>query len=143
VKRGDDRLRLVIRLREQREHEHLVARAQAQRQAAVARERVSDLLRAMNELGPEIGTVTDAQGLRGTRMGALGLADEAVVTERERQTAERRADQAEGRRKEAAIARRSVERLEERRDAEVAREAELRRQHHDDEAGLGVWRRSR
>jgi len=143
VSKREDRLPVVIRLREEREREHLVARAQAQRRAAIAQSRVSGLLQAMTDLQPKAGAVLDTNGLQVTRLGALGLADEAVLSERERRAAEVAAEQAERRRQQAAIARRSVERLKQRRDAEVEREEKRRQQQREDEMGLAAWRRSR
>ena len=139
----EDRLPLVIRLREQREQEHLIARASAQRRAAVAQSRVSGLLQAMTDLHPEPGTQLAAGGLHASRLGALGLADEAVLADRERRAAERAGEEAEKRRQQAAIARRSVERLKERRDADAARDEGRRQARRDDEMGLTAWRRSR
>lgn len=138
-----DRLPLVIRLRKQREQEHLVARAAAQRRAAVAQSRISGLLRAMDELHPAAGSTVDAQGLQAARLGALGLADSAVEADRERRSAERAGEQAEQQRQQAAIARRSVERLQQRRELETARDAQRQQARRDDEVALTTWRRSR
>lgn len=141
--RREDRLPLVIRLREQREQEQVVARASAQRRAAVAQSRVSGLLQSMSDLAPAPGTRVDVNGLQIGRIGALGLADEAVLADRERRAAERAGEEAELRRQEAAISRRSVERLKERRDDESDREAARRQARRDDENGIAAWRRSR
>lgn len=138
-----DRLPVVLRLRELREQEATVARAAARRRAADAAARTSMAAFARDRAGVPAGTAADAAGLEAARLQGLALDDEVRRAAEQQVTADRAADRAEDVRVGAAVARRSVERLQERRTAEHTEAAAKVAARRDDDVALQVWRRSR
>jgi hypothetical protein len=138
-----DRLHVVLRLREMREQEALVARAEACRNAAEAAARTSVAALALAGGVVEAGTRSNALGLQAARLQGLALGDELAMASDVQASADRAAARAEDVRVQTAIARRSVERLQERRSAQLAAATAKTEARRDDDIALQVWRRTR
>lgn len=134
-------LKAVLRVRSLLERRALAEHAIAERHAgaahAAAEQARGDLASHRFETGP-----TSAAGLAGARVGALALQDGALRAEQRELSAGREAELAAQRRVQAAVARRSVERLDERRSAAIASEAAKRVERQLDDLAIDRWRRS-
>lgn len=136
-------LATVIRQRELVEQRHLVGRAHAERALSAAKQHA---LYAEQRLAGGVvrgGETMTSAGVRAIRTQGLALIDELTLRADEVVSAQRRVEQAEAQRIQAAIARRSVERLKQRRDEAAAIEATRRQQARDDELAMIVWRQNR
>lgn len=138
-----DRLETLLHVRDLVEKRRLAERAAAERehQAAVKAEQAARAARSA--LVPIAGSWQDADELVVDRLVGMALQDAVVTAGMNVENASRQVDIAERRRTLAAIERRSVERLKERRDEEAAKEAAKVDGRRLDEAGLTVWRRRR
>ncbi|MFA9430929.1 hypothetical protein [Egicoccus sp. AB-alg2] len=135
-----DRMKVVLQVREGIERRRLAEQAAAQLRLELARERHEQAVIALEGRGVPVD-VAGVDGLRQHRLGSLALND-AVERAREQQRLARQdAEVAERQRIDAAIARRSAERLAERRQAEAAARASRAAEIQLDAVALETWRR--
>jgi hypothetical protein len=134
-------LAAVLRVRTLLERRALAEHAAAERAVVVARGEVAVAREARAGHRPQVGS-TDPRALLASRVGGLAL-DEQVARAGERQLATGREAEVTGQRRvAAAVARRSVERLDERRHAAAAVAAAKRTERQLDDLALDRWRRS-
>ncbi len=138
-----DRLDTVIRQRELIEQRHLVARAEAERARLRAEERAARAQARVEGGVVTGGTLMTGAGLQTLRTQGLALTIDLAAHRDDAAAAQRTADRAEAERVQAAIARRSVERLQQRRADAARRDAERHQQRRDEDAALIAWRRRR
>lgn len=138
-----DRLSTVVRLRELREREQLVAGAVAHRNEVHARARVATAARELAGNDLPAGTMTQSAGLGANRLAALALGEQLTGAQAAQHAAEHATERAELARIEATVARRSVERLRDRRKARADGQAAKAASRRDDDLALQSWRRSR
>ena len=135
-------LETVRRVRELKERERLAEQARARRAADDAELVMVQRQEAHAQERPPAGGV-DVAGLRAHRVAVAALGDAVDRATETRAAADAAHARASERTVEAAIARRSSERLLERRDAtEAAAVAKLEDRRRDD-IGLQLWRRNR
>jgi hypothetical protein len=134
-------LAAVLRVRSLLERRALAAQAVAEHEAATARavaERARETRAAHRE---RTGPVSTA-GLASARVGALALQDGVLRARQQVTNTTREAELAATRRVEASVARRSVERLDERRRAATAAAVAKRVERQLDDLAIDRWRRS-
>jgi hypothetical protein len=136
-----DRLATVLRVRGLQERRRQAEEAAARRRAREAERERREAERARDEAATVPGTVARAQLLVLHRLGGLAHAERAEEAGQRQAAAEGELSDAQRRTVEAAVARRSVERLQERRTEEVVRRVERSEQRRTDEAAMQVWRR--
>lgn len=141
--RRKDRMATVLRVRELVEHQRQADRAHAAGEVARASAARHDALAARAEAGASVGDAVTPAQLASVRSGAIALEDLVRHTTGEQRVAERKLTGAERRLTEAAIARRSAERLQERRELAEAREVQRVEDRRADDVGLQQWRSQR
>jgi flagellar biosynthesis chaperone FliJ len=134
-------LKAVLRVRSLMERRALAEHAMAEREAAAARATVEHARAARSAHRSGFGPMT-AAGLTGARAGAMALHDDVLRADQQELAAGREAELAGQRRVEAAIARRSVERLDERRTVAAATAAAKRVERQLDDLAIDRWRRA-
>ncbi|WP_052668822.1 hypothetical protein [Nitriliruptor alkaliphilus] len=134
-------LKAVLRVRSLLERRALAEHAIAEREAAAARATVELARAARSAHRPDSGSMTTA-GLAGARAGAMALHDDVLRADQQELATGREAELAGQRRVEAAIARRSVERLDERRTTAAAIAAAQRVERQLDDLAIDRWRRA-
>jgi len=138
-----DRLESLLHVRELVEKRRLAERAAAEREHNAAESARTAAIAARAALRPVAGTAVEPDDLLVDRLVAMALQDAVITAGIGVENAQRGVDIAERRRTLAAIERRSVERLKERRQAEADRDAARLDGRRLDEAGLTAWRRRR
>lgn len=137
-----DRLATVLHLRELVERQRLAERAAAARTQALAEQALETAIELRADAALPAGTDLRAADLSAHRVQGIALDDlVATVDEKVRDSAEQ-SDRATQRMIAAAVERRSVERLRERRDAVAAKVEQRRDARRLDEVAIQVWRRS-
>jgi hypothetical protein len=134
-------LAAVLRVRSLLERRATAEHARAERALEAARAEVASARDARTAHQPPAGP-TSRPGLTGDRLGALALHEHVLRAGQGERTAARDAELAGKRRVEAAVARRSVERLAERRNAATAAIAAKRVERQLDDLAIDRWRRS-
>lgn len=135
-----DRMKVVLQVREGTERRRMAEQAAADLQLRLATETHGDAVAARDGRAAP-GAMRSTEALHQHRFGTLALNDAVErARERERQ-ALRDAEVADQRRIEAAIARRSAERLAERRQTEAAGRAARTEAAQLDAVALETWRR--
>jgi hypothetical protein len=134
-------LQAVLRVRTLLERRALAEQATAERAATQARA-VAERARAARA-GYRAGTGgTTRDALTGARVGTLALQESVLRADQADLAASRDAELAAQRRVQASVARKSVERLEERRSAATAAAAAKRVERQLDDLAIDRWRRS-
>ena len=136
-----DRLQTVLRLRELTERQRLAERSAARREALAAAEALDDARTALAGAVAAPGTSLVVARLGATRLGALAHVDAVEAAAERVELTTRQTERTVRRLVAAAVDRRSVERLSERRAAAIARADDRRDVRRMDEVALEVWRR--
>lgn len=136
-----DRLGVVLRVRELVERRRQAERATAEQAAHLAGLRSAAAAQARDEAGGRLPDGPGIDGLRLHRLGTVALSEAADAAARAHGDTRAEVEVAERRQVAAAIARRSVERLHERRSAEAATRAAKLADRQLDAVALQVWRR--
>jgi flagellar export protein FliJ len=137
-----DRLATVLKLRERVERQRLAERAAADRHHATAVQSLGTAIELRADAVVTPGTSLDPAALAAHRVQVIALSDLVDTVEQKVQASVIETQLAGQRLIAAAVQRRSVERLRERRGA-VTVKAEARRDGRRlDEVALQVWRRS-
>lgn len=136
-----DRLQTVLRLRELVERQRLAERAAAEREARAAAEALDDARVAFADATVVPGTSLVPTQLGAMRLGTLAHGEAVEVAAEQVQGTVRESERTSERLVAAAVDRRSVERLRERREAVIARAEDRRDARRMDEVALQVWRR--
>jgi flagellar export protein FliJ len=136
-----DRLAAVLGVRERIEKQRLADQATAHREREHASARLAAALaqRAAQQL--YVGHTIATAELFAHRVGVAALGERVEQATEQVTTAERHVERAGTALVEAAVARRSVERLRERRLADTRAAEAKRQQRRDDEVALQIWRR--
>lgn len=137
-----DRLATVLELRELVERQRLVERAAAAREHASAVEALGAACELRADAVVEPGTSMVASQLSAHRVQSIALGDAVDQLEVEVRATARESELAGQRLVAAAVRRRGVERLRDRRAAVAARATGRRDARRLDEVALQVWRRS-
>jgi len=135
-----DRLQTVLRLRELTERQRLAERSAARREALAAAEALDDARTALAGAVAAPGTSLVVARLGATRLGALAHVDAVEAAAERVELTTRQTERTVRRLVAAAVDRRSVERLSERRAAAIARADDRRDVRRMDEVALEVWR---
>ncbi len=134
-------LKAVLRVRSLLEKRALAEQVAAERVALEARAAVAAARTERAGHRPTTGTAS-AAAITAGRVGALALHERVLGAGQRAHVAEREAELAGNRRVAAAIGRRSVERLDERRNAQAAATAAKRVERQLDDLAIDRWRRS-
>lgn len=134
-------LKAVLRVRTLLERRALAEHALAEREAAAARIATERARAALASYTSAVGP-TDRAGLVGARVGGMALHEDVLRAGQRELASGREAELAGKRRVDAAVARRSVERLDERRSAVLAATAAKRVERQLDDLAIDRWRRA-
>jgi hypothetical protein len=135
-----DRLKVVLQVRELFERRRLAEHAAAERTRRAAEERRTSAEDARAAAVPTPGS-TGRDELQQQRLAGLALHEAVDAAAQHERLAQRQADAAQERRVEASKARRSAERLHERRSSDAALLASKVAQRQLDAVALESWRR--
>lgn len=134
-------LAAVLRVRTLLERRAIAEHAAAERAVVEARAAAAEARRTRATHRADVGP-TSRGALTGGRVAALALHEEVLRADLDERTRGREAEVTGQRRVEAAIARRSVERLDERRNAAAAAAAAKRTERQLDDLAIDRWRRT-